>query len=64
MEYLGAWGTLIHEKNLKSKISSQTPFKIHHKRDCEYIEWSKILVSFVKLISENSISGILYTVYL
>ncbi len=21
MEYLGAWGTLIHEKNLKSKIS-------------------------------------------
>jgi hypothetical protein len=28
MEYLGAWGTLIHEKNLKSKISCQTPFKI------------------------------------
>jgi hypothetical protein len=27
MEYLGAWGTLIHEKNLKSKISRQTPFK-------------------------------------
>ncbi len=28
MEYLGAWGTLIHEKNLKAKISScQTPFK-------------------------------------
>jgi hypothetical protein len=27
MEYLGAWGTLIHEKNLKSKISCQTPFK-------------------------------------
>jgi hypothetical protein len=26
MEYLGAWGTLIHEKNLKSKISCQTPF--------------------------------------
>ncbi len=24
MEYLGAWGTLIHEKNLKSKISCQT----------------------------------------
>jgi hypothetical protein len=23
---LGAWGTLIHEKNLKSKISCQTPF--------------------------------------
>ncbi len=28
MEYLGAWGTLIHEKNLKSKFSCQTPFKL------------------------------------
>ena len=27
MEHLGAWGTLINEKNLKSKISCQTPFK-------------------------------------
>ncbi len=27
MEYLGAWGTMIHEKNLKLKISCQTPFK-------------------------------------
>jgi hypothetical protein len=27
MEYLEAWGTLIHEKKLKSKISCQTPFK-------------------------------------
>ncbi len=26
MEYLGAWGTLIHGKNLKSKISCQIPF--------------------------------------
>jgi hypothetical protein len=26
-ENSGAWGTLIHEKNLKSKISCQTPFK-------------------------------------
>jgi hypothetical protein len=30
MEYLGAWGTLIHEKNLKSKISCQTPFNCHN----------------------------------
>ncbi len=30
MEYLGAWGTLIHEKNLKSKILCQTPFKALH----------------------------------
>jgi hypothetical protein len=29
MEYLGAWGTLIHEKKLRSKISCQTPFKNH-----------------------------------
>ncbi len=28
MEYLEAWGTLIHEKNLKSKISCQTPFNV------------------------------------
>jgi hypothetical protein len=27
MEYLGAWGTLIHEKKLRWKISCQTPFK-------------------------------------
>ncbi len=26
IRYLGAWGTLIHEKNLNSKISCQTPF--------------------------------------
>jgi hypothetical protein len=25
MEYLGAWGTLIHEKNMKSKISWHCP---------------------------------------
>ncbi len=28
MEYLGAWGTLIHEKKLRSKISCQTPFNL------------------------------------
>jgi len=28
MEYLGAWGTLIHEKKLRSKISCQTPFNV------------------------------------
>ena len=32
-EYLEAWGTLIHEKNLKSKISCQTPFKGSLTRD-------------------------------
>jgi hypothetical protein len=28
MEYLWAWGTLIHEKNLISKISCQAPFNV------------------------------------
>jgi hypothetical protein len=28
MEYSGARGTMIDEKNLKSKISCQTPFKM------------------------------------
>ncbi len=28
MGYSGAWGTLIYEKNLMSKISCQTPFNI------------------------------------
>jgi hypothetical protein len=30
MEYLGARGTMIHEKNLKSKISCQTSFKPYY----------------------------------
>ncbi len=34
MEYLGAWGALIHEKNLKSKISCQTSFK---QKDCKFL---------------------------
>ncbi len=34
MEYLGAWGTVIYEKNQKSKISCQTPFKSDGKRLC------------------------------
>jgi hypothetical protein len=43
MEYLGAWGTLIHEKNLKSKISCQTPFKslaVHSRRVSNMNQWS------------------------
>jgi hypothetical protein len=39
MEYLGAWGTLIHEKNLKSKISCQTPF-IHICDIVYYLHWN------------------------
>jgi hypothetical protein len=40
MEYLGAWGTLIHEKNLKSKISCQTPFKDKQKLPTQYLKES------------------------
>jgi hypothetical protein len=35
MEYLGAWGTLIHERNLKSKISCHTPFKWRKQMLCQ-----------------------------
>jgi hypothetical protein len=31
MGYSGAQGTLIYEKNLKSKISCQTPFNIEQR---------------------------------
>ncbi len=37
MEYLGAWGTLIHEKTLKSKISCQTPFNQCKKREIKIL---------------------------
>jgi hypothetical protein len=37
MEYLGAWGTLIHEKNLKSKISCQTPLDTEKKTICQKV---------------------------
>ena len=30
MRYTEARGTLIYEKNLKSEISCQTPFKVNH----------------------------------
>jgi hypothetical protein len=36
MGYSGAQGTLIYEKNLKSKISCQTPFKYTFKITCIY----------------------------
>ncbi len=44
MEYLWAWGTLIHEKNLSSKISCQTPFNKHEPEDLD----SMILKKFWK----------------
>ncbi len=37
-EYLEAWGTLIHEKNLKSKISCQTPFNVSFYFDLEFFK--------------------------
>jgi hypothetical protein len=54
MEYLWAWGTLIHEKNLSSKISCQTPFK----RLCEFEEIHKRLREFEEIeISRQSCRG-------
>jgi hypothetical protein len=41
-EYLGALGTLIHEKNLKSKISCQTPFKDCTKYHRLNVFWSNL----------------------
>ncbi len=63
MEYLGAWGTLIHEKNLKSKISCQTPFKITcrwfsvfcigHQRLLTYCVFSLALVAYVSTAEDE-----------
>jgi hypothetical protein len=38
MEYLWAWGTLIHEINLSSKISCQTPFTVLEPFVCQALE--------------------------
>ncbi len=48
MVYLGVGGTLIYEKNLKSKISCQTPFKYFQaqKRLCKASE-DKLLLSSI-----------------
>ncbi len=43
MEYLGAWGTLIHEKNLMSKISFQTPFKVCLLNENGLVSWKTAL---------------------
>ncbi len=45
MEYLGAWGTLIHEKNLKSKISCQTPFKQCNRVFKEFVHLSNYCIT-------------------
>jgi hypothetical protein len=46
---LGAWGTLIHEKNLKSKISCQTPFKAN-----KLITVGKFAKKILPCIMENT----------
>jgi hypothetical protein len=45
MEYLGAWGTLIQEKKLKSKISCQTPFN--------YVNHHNYILRDLKIQKEN-----------
>jgi hypothetical protein len=49
MGYSGAGGQLIHEKNLKSKISSQTPFK------ASFRIWLKMTHCWVKLIPQATL---------
>ncbi len=62
MEYLGAWGTMINEKNLKSKISCQTPFKIsmdfllNLKGGCRQI-YPRLLLNFSTLAAKLSEAG-------
>jgi hypothetical protein len=41
MGYSGARGTLIYEKNLKAKISCQTPFKINVEKS-RILSWIRI----------------------
>jgi hypothetical protein len=50
-EYLGAWGKMIYEKNLKSKNSCQTPFKASTNNALEQI----------KHIRVRDIKGVCYT---
>jgi hypothetical protein len=64
MKYLGARGTLIHEKNLKPKISCQTPFKVP-----ELVMYTRVLIyscryryrgNWVWNFSRNSIRRVPY----
>ncbi len=50
-KYSGAWRKLIHEKNLKLKISCQTPFKASHyartrEGALEYCPWTNYVFLF------------------
>jgi hypothetical protein len=40
MGYSGAWRKLIHEKNLKSKISWRTPLNFVLKDSCFFFAWT------------------------
>jgi hypothetical protein len=53
LKYSGAWRKLINEKNLKLKISCQTPFKASHlsrtrEGALEYCPWTNYSYLFVK----------------
>jgi hypothetical protein len=50
-EYLGAWGKMIYEKNLKSKNSCQTPFK----------DSTNNALKQIKHIRVRDIKGVCYT---
>ena len=59
MRYSEAWGTLIYEKNLKSKISCQTPFKVLQKCHNAKSVFLAVSASFHWL---NNVSGMFYVV--
>jgi hypothetical protein len=40
MEYLGAWGTLIHEKNLKSKRKSRVRLPLMLAKALAMLAWT------------------------
>jgi hypothetical protein len=59
MEYLGTWGTLIYEKNLKSKISCQTPFKLGQKRIWLWLSSDAISMLTMRFLTNVKVSVLL-----
>jgi hypothetical protein len=57
MEYSGARGTLIYEKNLMSKISCQTPLKGTVSRDGLYINLCAANFSFAQFAKRKSLGS-------
>ena len=70
MVYSGARGTLIYEKNLKAKISCQTPFKLtktlHTTLDSALAVYETLrhpFLHFIKMGALCSVYGTYYTLH-